>query len=186
MAVSFTTAAANIYWATSADVKMYNSQSSDVTISAWLYSDNAGSPGSAVATFNSITVPPSNYNFNLQYTFTLDTPYKMAAGTTYWLVLPLGSPGILWVKSLTAPTGIFTYSAIRYYDAGWITWENGWYMKWALNADHEVPEVARPPLTWHSATSWSAPPAPSRRSSSRTAGTRTWCLARSPSAVSLT
>lgn len=145
MAVKFTTNS-TAHVATSAEVKIYNSDATNSTLNAWLYSDAAGTPGAAVATFTPVSIPPSNFIFNNKYTLTLATPYKMAVSTSYWLVIQLGSPLYSWEETATAPTGDFTYGGTKYYSSGnWLAWGGTYYKKWALIAELSAPKVSFSP-----------------------------------------
>jgi hypothetical protein len=138
MATGFTTDPTTTYVATSARLKIYNQASNSLTLSAWLYSDNAGEPGSAVATFTPISIPPS-YSSNGEYTITLTAPYQLALNTTYWLVIEHNS--LWWENTPQPPTGIFTHVGLKIFAAGWFPWPFPSYFKWALDAEPASPGV---------------------------------------------
>lgn len=63
-----------------------------------LYNDNAGTPGSEIASFN-FTNPSSVTTTTSNNIFTLSTPQTLSANTTFWLVVGSGSGQYVWALS---------------------------------------------------------------------------------------
>jgi hypothetical protein len=138
MASSFITPATGSYTIGTARINLTEvSIKSDVFL--WLATDNAGVPGTIVATFTPIHFLGSVFGFDNEINFFLPSPYTLAPSTTYWLIMGTNLNGgmfdaVYWGASYTTqPSGIFTYvKDMDYYSDGWNSPFWAGYRKWAL------------------------------------------------------
>lgn len=130
VATNFTTPATESYLPTS--VKLAFNPSAACTISAGLYSDNAGLPGTLLLTISSsTTVPASSVRSYIDIPF--PSSYALAASTTYWVVVT--TPNCYASATQTQATGTFT-NTTSLMGPSWfdITTAFGFYLRWELYA----------------------------------------------------
>jgi hypothetical protein len=109
-----------------------------------IYSDNAGSPGTLVATSSGTTVTTKNvYQFNF-------SGVNLAASTSYWI---LPAFGISWYMhtSNTAPTAQnssgFSYLGVKSSTDGASSWNTSVFNYTLAVSTSDVPPVPEPALT---------------------------------------
>ncbi|MEZ5642455.1 MAG: IPTL-CTERM sorting domain-containing protein [Burkholderiaceae bacterium] len=122
-AVEIATPAGSTYQIGSAQVAMHHAGDGTASFTVTVYSDNAGTPGTAVATIG--TAAGHGVGTQDVYSLTPATPISLSPSTNYWIVASSTSTDSCafgWTYPASAPSGVFSYVAEAQYFSG--SWQN--------------------------------------------------------------
>ncbi len=140
---AFTTGSSGTYVLNSVTYTFFDGNG---TATVYLYGDNGGQPGSALATIGSATINGSGNTEN--YTITPSSTISLLPHTTYWLVTEgtsFSSCSQEVTSSAHEPTGSFTYSGKQYSTNSGSTWSSTINVS-VFSVDATVPTVEVPTL----------------------------------------